>query len=161
MSSCSDFRRANRNRVTRVTGESTELSENEKIHTIDLYVYSDIAQVVEFDQNVCFNVVSAKSGNICFSCRSAEIRVSGTYHIEFACEDSENIPLALTVNGGVVSGVVYKNPSELCIGEIILDLKRGDKLALTNKFSLNNIVMPENIINTFRLANASLSIFRL
>lgn len=160
MSNCCD-RRAHRTRVLRVSGEAAELPENEKIQTIDLYVYSDIAQIVEFDQNVCFNVTGAKSGNICFACRSAEIRVSGTYHIEFACEDNENIPLALTVNGDVVPGVVYKNPSELCIGEIILELRRGDRIALTNKFSLANIVMPENIINTFRLANASLSIIRI
>lgn len=159
MSRCSD-RRERAVRAVRVSGTPASITVNERLQPA-VRVFSDIAQVVEFNQDCCFNIVSVKNGNICFDCHHVEILEAGTYQIDFSSEDTENIPLVLTVNGCPAQGVVYRSTIELNIGSVIIDLRHGDLVALTNKFSLNNLVMPENVINTIRVANASLYVLRV
>ena len=126
-----------------------------------LYAFSDIEQVLDYGQDVCFNILSVRNGNAAFLHRCIEITETGTYQIEFCSVTQENIPLALTVNGAVLAGVVYKNPDEHNHGAVIADLRRGDKAAVTNKFFYERLTLPENVIGATRVANASLSLTRL
>ncbi len=129
--------------------------------TTGLYAFSDIVQVVDFDQSCCLNILSAKGGNILFGGGGVEISETGTYYISFEAMTAESIPLALTVNHGYVPGIIYQTTAPLCSGSIVLSLRQGDIVELTNKFSLDPITLNENIINTYRAANASVLMIKL